>query len=707
MSAQPKISRMSQLYSRHRSVLRRLDDLESRLASRVAAHRRRATNLVEETPTSRRSHMRIFVSHRVEGGEDVDAKEGKGEKKADVGADAASSSAAAAPAPATGRPSGGKDFSALLHSSAHQNAENNSASSSGEAKRPLPARQSQPRKGVRRWMLVVEGGLLIKHLDHESAKEVDARLDAGLSILGRDSGVEDERDGKAVMREKSTHRIPQRDQWRGGTSERENERDIEPLKFTHLFDRLEVELRAYKKTDKSSEPLEPAVTRSGLGAVAEAPPPALPADVKMFTWERSKSDAPDSHAFFVAYDEESEFKPMGGKVFKSEFNLDRVAAKIKLFRRRGEEEAYVPSAQLCGVFFPTFIGKKAAGEVKYKEKSSSKSKKRKRLGGGSGGGGSDNLSNSPSSSHLEHHDASNSSLGSIPLGKESAFASRQAQSGVASPGGGAAAAASVASGEEKDVHVPNTVTMDEALHAIFFYIRSRNLQDATDLSIINNDERLSILFGCGRMLFSAVRGLLLEKQLLVKVEQCTNPIMFNYVMTLDGAEPLTKKSLAKKAFQSGEAETMARTRSDNIQADPEPREDIPHQTMLSCDVDIEVPNLFHVRTRDILRRTKYREFEYTSGRIKSLRSLAAAGVSEETAKLAMGDVVTGRGYAPHHRQAWMALAKGSHEGGEAQRAAWIDLRTATLMERLEERCSVARGWWDVANACRGLCDAKP
>ena len=35
----------------------------------------------------------------------------------------------------------------------------------------------QPKKGVRKWILVVEGGLLIKQLDHDSARDVDARLD--------------------------------------------------------------------------------------------------------------------------------------------------------------------------------------------------------------------------------------------------------------------------------------------------------------------------------------------------------------------------------------------------------------------------------------------------------------------------------------------------------------------------------------------------
>jgi len=630
--------------------------------------------------------MRVFVSHRVEGGgDDVDDEEEKDDDNKE-GPSSAPDGSAPATAAVVARPSGGKDFSALLHSSAHQ-----SAPEAIEAKKPPPLHRQQPKKGVRKWTLVIEGGLLVKHLDHESAKEVDGRLDDKLPILGC-KGVEDDKTTQ------NKAEIPLRDQWRGT---RENEKDIEPVSFTHLFDKMEVELKVFKETDKSEIAETSAITRSGLGAVPETPAPEVEADVKTFTWERAKSNTPDSHAFFIVHNEESEFKPMGGKVFKSIFKTDHIAAKVRLFRRQSGEGNYVPSEQICDAFFPTFIGKKAAAELKSKDKSS-KSKKRKRSGGG------DTIQRSTSSANLEN-EASNSSVSAMPPGKELAFASRQ-QSSAAATGG--VAPASTKAVEEKDVHIPNTITMDEALHVIFFYIRTRNLQDATDLSIINNDETLSNLFGCSRMLFSAVSGLLIEKQLLVKVESNTQPIIFNYNMTMDGAEPLTKKRGVKTAGKSDTADMTTRRRSvnndsDNVLSDSEqPKEAPHHQTMLSCDVDIEVPNLFHVRTRDILRRTKYREFEYTSNRIKALRSLMSTKVDEETAKLVLGDVVTGKGYAPYHKQALMAMAKGSHEGGEAQQAAWIDLRTTSLIEKLEEQSSLANGYWDVVNACQNICQEK-
>ncbi|KAL3808401.1 hypothetical protein ACHAXA_009842 [Cyclostephanos tholiformis] len=624
-------SRMDQIYARTRSILRRLDDLESRLSSRVSAHRRRAANLLEETPASRRSHMR-----------------------------------------------------ALLHSSAAHHAAAAAATATVEAKKPPNAKQ--PRRGIRKWILVVEGGLLIEQLDHDSAREVDARLDAGLPILG----CRGNDDGADELTRNKAERIPLRDQWRGGATERENERDVEGLQFTHLFDRVEVEMSIVKRSDRSTEaPVESsAITRGGPGFVPDPPPPpAATANVETFTWERAKCGTPDSNAFFVVHNEQSEFIPMGGKVFKSTFKVDHISATVKLYRRQADEGNYLPSPQLCGVFFPTFIGKKAAAaaEAKGRDKSASKSKKRKR----SGGEAMSLISLSASS----ENDASNSST--IAAGND--------EGGVVGHQPLSASA---------DSHVPNTLTMDEVLHAIFFYIRTRNLQDVIDLSVVNNNEELANLFGCSRMLFSDVRKLLTEKQLLVKVEPCTHPIILNYDMTLDGAEPLTKKRHVKMSAQKvNELELTMRRRavnneSDNAQTDAEQLEAEPHQTMLSCDVDIDIPNLFHVRTRDILRRTKYREFEYTSSRIKALRSLMATKVDEETAKQVLGDVVTGKGYAPYHKQALMAMAKGSHPGGEAQRAALIDLRTTSLLEKLEEQSSLARGYWDIVNACQSLCNSK-
>lgn len=730
-------SRLSQLYNRHRAMLDRLDDLESRMASRVSAHRRRAANLIEETPTFRKTHMRIFISHRVDGGEDDDAEDEEevenetcNSNKADgtdtnKGESTTTATAAAAPP----RP-GGKDFSALLHSSAHKPLEQQDTSTATDP--PISRQTSPPRKGVRKWTLVIEGGLLIPQQDHESANSTTDRLEKGLPILGWNddssntdgtSGVGvDKVDGSNIKSSTPTNTkadIPIRDQWRGGISERENEKDVDQLHFTHLFDKLEVEFKEIKPF--TVEPTDNiAITRSTLpeatttsSAAAGALDSSTTDKVKSLTWERknAKNSTSDSHAFFVVHNEESEYKPMGGKVFKRIFTTESVAAKIKLYRRQvegggitgNETGNYVPSPKLCNIFFPTFIGKRSVADVKSKEKSgggggsSSKSKKRKRPGDGE-------LSRTASSANLQNEALSNTTA-LLNQDDETIAGASSTTPGLDG---------TLFTDDSKDAHIPNTVTMDEALYAIFYYIKTRGLQDATDLSIINNNEALTDLFGCTRMLFSSVRGLLLEKELLVKVEFGTQPIIFNYEMTLDGAEPLAKKRRAKATSappKSEDSELTTRRRIANPDyEDPQPPaaseklDVVPHQTMLSCDVDIDIPSLFPVQTRDILRRTKYREFEFSSNRNKAIRSLVSTKVDEETSKLVVADAVSGKGYSSHHKQALLAMAKGSHEGGEAQRAAYIDLRTASLMEQLEEKSSLARGCWDIVDACQGLCE---
>jgi chromatin remodeling complex protein RSC6 len=546
--------------------------------------------------------MRIFVSHRVD---DESEHATANEEPATT----------AVPSP---KPAGGKDFGALLSAAAHHHI--------------VPQKKS-----IREWTLVVEGGLLIKQLDHDSVKEVDRRWAAGLAILG---GTDDKEQGEAPMK---------REQWSGGGPEQESDRAFRPLIFTHLFDKLEVEMKSMKES-----------ATEGAAATSEG---ETTAKVKTFTWERAKSNIPDSHAFYIKYEEEGlvpivdpNDKEQSGTP-KAEYNSDYVLATVKLYRRQGDAGNYVPSNQLCEVFFPSFIGKKPV--------MTSQSKKRKAS------------------------DLSSDSQSDPP----------------------------------KDVIVPNTLTLDEALSAIFFYIRTRNLQDATDLSAINNDATLTELFGCNRMMLSDVKRILLEKGLLVKVEYGTHPIIFNYRMTMDGAEPLAelmpneeeKQVAPASPPQANEANTT-RTRSSNDpdgsrvkekeegSAEMQKATQPAHQTMLSCDVDIEIPNLFHPRTRDILRRINDREFEYSSCRNKAKNVLVAAKIDERTAKLAVEDAITGKGYAPHFKQVWAALAKSSHEGGEAQRAALIELRTTSLMEKLEEKTAIARGYWDVVEACRGLTD---
>lgn len=572
---------------------------------------------------------------------------------------------------------------------------------------PLPPKPMTPKKGIRNWTLVIEGGLLVKQLDYDSAKLVDDRLNAGLPILGcangedtDDNKYDDDDDKGRVIRPPPLSK----DHWRGGTAERENEKEMEKLKFTHLFDKMEVEMRVYKQGESAT---------TDAVAVPDPPPTATlsMADnnnnaphVERYTWERNgrSTVTPDSDAFFIVHNEQSEFIPMGGKVFKSTFKVDHIATRIKLYRRQplsntnDDDANYIPSPLLCDVFFPTFIGKSAAADRKGGKggSKSDKSSKRKR----SAGGNTIALSSAKSTATLDNNNDSFDD-GGLPTSFDDYHPS-----------------------SSTDQYIPITLTMEEALHAIFFYIRSRNLQDVIDLSVVNSNDELSSLFGCNRMLFSDVRNILLQKQLLVKVESCTHPIILNYDMTLNGAEPLTKTrpptttSSTQKVDDEAAESTKRRRSAANTTTNDEDSAaqqqtggsvQQPYQTMLSVDADIDIPNLFHIRTRNVLRLTKDREYDYNSSRTKAQRSLTSMKIDEVTAKHVLGDVVTGKGLAPYHKQALMAMAAASNPGGEAQRAALIDLRTAALMEKLEEQCSMASGYWQVVDACQGMCNSTP
>jgi hypothetical protein len=70
------------------------------------------------------------------------------------------------------------------------------------------------------------------------------------------------------------------------------------------------------------------------------------------------------------------------------------------------------------------------------------------------------------------------------------------------------------------------------------------------------------------------------------------------------------------------------------------------------------------------------------------------------AKQAVDDAITGTNLRPDLKQVWMALANEANEGGEAHQSALIELRTASLMEKLEERAAAANRYWSIVETCK-------
>lgn len=121
--------------------------------------------------------------------------------------------------------------------------------------------------------------------------------------------------------------------------------------------------------------------------------------------------------------------------------------------------------------------------------------------------------------------------------------------------------------------------------------------------------------------------------------------------------------------------------------------------LLSCDIDIDVPHLFHSRTREILRRIKIREYEYASCRTKALRLVQHSRVSENDAKILLEDVIRGKGMTKDHIPVCLALAKASQSGSEARIGSHIDARMSMLMGRLEHHTRNAQACWELVKHC--------
>ena len=244
---------------------------------------------------------------------------------------------------------------------------------------------------------------------------------------------------------------------------------------------------------------------------------------------------------------------------------------------------------------------------------------------------------------------------------------------------------------ENDIIMPPTLTRSEALRAIFLYIKDNRLQDVSDLSTINNDAKLEELFGCKQMQFSQVNSLLLSRKLLLPANPADStdkkadaPIKFVYVMSADGADVSTMVDL--------EEDPMLLLGEDYA------------PTMMSCDVDVNLPGMFQERTRELMRRIKAREYEYNSARNRAHKALLPSGsnkVDEDIVKDAMEDTVNGRGLsASTNLPVLLALAREAPEGSEVGLQSAADARIADILERLEQKVQAAQACRYIVEACK-------
>lgn len=222
--------------------------------------------------------------------------------------------------------------------------------------------------------------------------------------------------------------------------------------------------------------------------------------------------------------------------------------------------------------------------------------------------------------------------------------------------------------------------------ALYRYIVDKNLQDANDKSLIVFDKVLSNLLECESMNFSDLQQALLTKNLVVPVGPDDEPIVLTYVMKKETTSPQQPLSTLEKK----DAEEQVGH----------------HNQVLSFDTDVAVPSYFHYRSRELMRKIKRREYEYTSSRTKARYLLVASKGNEDIIKSKIEQVISGQGFAAENIPIFLALARAAPPNSEARAAAQIDAKTCALVERLEECSRKAEAAWDLVDACRGLTTQK-
>ena len=407
------------------------------------------------------------------------------------------------------------------------------------------------------YTLLLEGKLLIGHLDHASANEMDKIYPPCVEVDPND-----------------------RNQYRGGMSEREADEKVVPVNLTHFFDTATfVFTTKYAPIHMTSPVVKTKGGRKSQKRNIDQEDSKLIPDptVTTLTWERNKTlphtgTAPDTDGFTVKYIPVNQ-PPHG-------YHVHSVVVDIALAPRNGDQDLYKPSTTLAIALFP------------------------------------------------QH---------------------KNEQRVVVN---------------ENDVFCPSLLTMPEVIETLFRYVQFKKL--LVDDSIIVCDKLLQGLLEVERLNFSDLQHILITKQLIQQANK--DCVLMTYCMT-------------------PETSNIACTPLEGT---------IP--SLLQFDMDVFVPSLFHYRAREIFRRIKQREFEYTSSRTKARNFLLASKCSEDLIRLNMDECTKGQGYSMEaHFPIWLALARAAPEG-EARKSAQLDARLCMCLNEARYRAAAAQEAWDVVEA---------
>lgn len=188
--------------------------------------------------------------------------------------------------------------------------------------------------------------------------------------------------------------------------------------------------------------------------------------------------------------------------------------------------------------------------------------------------------------------------------------------------------------------------------AFFTYLRDKKLManEPQDKTSILCDDLLQEVLGMERMPFSQLQPTLLQRNAIVRVTE-PPPVKVTYVM----------RSVRDEAGEEGS--TLL----------PPPWQ---------WDMECSIPHLYPFRTRELLRRVKRRELEYTSSRTRA-RYLLSATVRQNHSTEEVRHFVESAVQAEPHtvpQVVWQALAKGAPPQTEARRAAQLEAQWAYLLQ---------------------------
>jgi len=224
-----------------------------------------------------------------------------------------------------------------------------------------------------------------------------------------------------------------------------------------------------------------------------------------------------------------------------------------------------------------------------------------------------------------------------------------------------------------DIHIPEGLTMSQIVFAFFQYIQDHHLCDENDRSMIKCDEKLKTLFGgLEQFSFSGLQQLLITRNLIRPLYQ-HHPVTLTYVMR-EAHSTNHKLPAEKKAVLSEDT--------------------LPSPSLLQLDMNVAVPTFFPYRAREMLRRVKRRELEFTSSRTKARYLLVSQKAKdEEDAKNLLDEVVSSHSYGDEYIPAFHALAKAAPPHTEARLASHLDARLSYLLPRVQEYVASTREAW--------------